>query len=99
MSDRKSKYGTLIKRNGKVTLSSGSRTAVQVGRTVLVMQVKRKVHWSAVCRCLRSVQVRPEPVYRLDYNSNKDADIDRSDQNLIRRLNDRLVISAERGNV
>lgn len=95
MSDRKSKYGTLILRKDKVALSSG-RTAVQVGRTVLVMQVKRTLHWGALCRCLRSVQIRPEPVYRLDDNSSKDADIDRSDQNLIRRLNHRLVVSTER---
>ena len=38
-------------------------------------------------------------MYRLDDNVSKDADIDRSEQNLIKRLNDRLVISTEREHV
>lgn len=86
-------------KKGKLSLSSRFRTAVQVGRTVLVMQIKRKLHWGALCKCLRSATVRPEPIYRLDDHFSKEADIDRSDQNLIRRLNDRLVVSSPRENV
>ena len=99
LSDLKSKYGTLIKRQQKVEIKSTVHTAVQVGRTVLIMQLRRKLNWGALCRCVHSEKIRPEPIYRLDDNASKDGDIDRSDQNLIRRFNERLVVAAERGNV
>ena len=63
------------------------------------MRIRRQLHWNALCSCWRGEKVRPEPVYRLDDNVSKDADIDRSEQNLIKRLNDRLVISTEREHV
>lgn len=63
------------------------------------MRVINQLHWSALCRCCKGVKVGPEPVYRLDDNMSKDEEIDRSEQNLIRRLNDRLVVSTGRGHV
>ena len=89
MVDRKSKYGTLKLQRGKVTLEAGRKTAVQIGRSVLVMKLHHKFQWKALVNCCRSTKVRPEPVYRLDDNV-KD-EMDRSDQTLIRRLNDRIV--------
>jgi len=66
VSDRKSKFGTLIQVRRSAALHPGSLTSLQVGRTVLTFKVKQEFRFADLCCFSRRVQptlVLPEKHY------------------------------------
>ena len=66
VSDRKSKFGTLVQVKRSAALHPGSTTTLQVGRTVLTLKVKKQFRLADLCCFSRSVHpvlVQPEKHY------------------------------------
>lgn len=66
LSDRKSKFGTLVQVRRSAALHPGSVTTLQVGRTVLSFKVKRSFRLSDLCCLHRRVQpavIHPDKPY------------------------------------
>jgi hypothetical protein len=62
ISDKKSKFGTLIKLKKVVNLEIGEKMAIQVGRTLFHVCLKKRVNLLNCC-CLRLTKIAPELSY------------------------------------